>query len=224
MAKIDVLDINGKKVGSFELADEVFGTINEDLLWEAVKHYRAAGRAGTHATKNKKLVSGSGKKLWKQKGTGRARVGSIRSPLWRHGGTVHGPQPRSYDYAFPKKKLLGALRSALASKFSDGKLTVIESLEVLSGKTKDMRKALDALGADKSSLLVANLNPENRQHSRNLYLSSRNLDGVELVAGHEVHPYHLLRYERAIFSRPAIEQLQEMLKKSVSKRQKAEVA
>lgn len=224
MAKVDVVDLNGKKVGSFELADEVFGVINEDLLWEAVQHYRAAQRAGTHATKNKKLVSGSGKKLWKQKGTGRARVGSIRSPLWRHGGTVHGPQPRSYDYQFPKKKLLGALRSALASKLSDGKLTVVESLEVLSGKTKDMRKALDVLGADKTSLIVANLNPENRQHSRNLYLSSRNLDGVELVAGHEVHPYHLLRYDRAIFSRPAIEQLQETLKKTVSKRQKAEVA
>jgi len=131
MAKIDVVDLKGKKVGSFELADEVFGTINEDLLWEAVTHYRAAQRAGTHATKNKKLVSGAGRKLWKQKGTGRARVGSIRSPLWRHGGTVHGPQPRSYDFAFPKKKLLGALRSALATKLSDGKLTVVESLESL---------------------------------------------------------------------------------------------
>src|SRR3982751_6716284 len=173
MATIDVVDLTGKKVGTFDLADEVFGGINEDLLWEAVKHYRASQRAGTHATKNKKLVSGSGKKLWKQKGTGRARVGSIRSPLWRHGGTVHGPQPRSYDYAFPRKKLLGALRSALAAKLNDGKLTVIESLEVLSGKTKDMRKALDTLGAHKTSLLVANLNPDNRQHSRNLYLSSR---------------------------------------------------
>src|SRR5438874_5547326 len=108
MAKIDIVDLKGKKVGSFELADEVFGTINEDLIWEAVTHYRAAQRAGTHATKNKKLVSGAGRKLWKQKGTGRARVGSIRSPLWRHGGTVHGPQPRSYDYRFPRKKLLGA--------------------------------------------------------------------------------------------------------------------
>ncbi|HET9742060.1 MAG TPA: 50S ribosomal protein L4 [Terriglobales bacterium] len=224
MAKIDVLDINGKKVGSFELADEVFGVINEDLVWEAVTHFRAAHRAGTHATKNKKLVSGSGKKLWKQKGTGRARVGSIRSPLWRHGGTVHGPQPRSYDFGFPKKKLLGALRSALASKFADGKLTVVESLEVLTPKTKDMRKVLDTLGADKTSLLVANLNPENRQHSRNLWLSSRNIEGVELIAGHEVHPYHLLRYDRAIFSRPAIEKLQDSLKKSVSRRQKAEVA
>src|SRR5690349_23871384 len=147
MAKIDVVNLEGKKTGSLELADEVFGGINEDLLWEAVKHYRSAQRAGTHATKNKKLVSAAGKKLWKQKGTGGARVGSIRSPLWRHGGTVHGPQPRSYDYAFPKKKLLGALRSALASKLADGKLTVVESLEVLSGKTKDMRKALDTLGA-----------------------------------------------------------------------------
>ena len=104
MAKIDVINLEGKKTGTLELADEVFGGINEDLLWEAVKHYRAAQRAGTHATKNKKLVSGAGKKLWKQKGTGRARVGSIRSPLWRHGGTVHGPQPRSYDYQFPKKR------------------------------------------------------------------------------------------------------------------------
>ena len=120
MAKIDVVNLEGKKTGSLELADEVFGGINEDLLWEAVKHYRSAHRAGTHATKNKKLVSGAGKKLWKQKGTGRARVGSIRSPLWRHGGTVHGPQPRSYDYQFPKKKLLGALRSALASKATRG--------------------------------------------------------------------------------------------------------
>ncbi|HWC16749.1 MAG TPA: 50S ribosomal protein L4, partial [Terriglobales bacterium] len=193
-------------------------------LWEAVKHYRAGQRAGTHATKNKKLVSGSGKKLWKQKGTGRARVGSIRSPLWRHGGTVHGPQPRSYDYQFPKKKLLGALRSALASKLSEGKLTVVESLEVASAKSKDMRKTLDTLGADKTSLLVANLNGDAREHNRNLLLSSRNLDGVELIAGSEVHPYHLLRYDRAIFSRPAIEQLQETLKKTISRRQKAEVA
>src|ERR1700744_5405903 len=126
MASIDVFNLSGSKAGSMELAEEVFGAVNEDLLWEAVKHYRAGQRAGTHATKNKKLVSGAGKKLWKQKGPGRARVGSIRSPLWRHGGTVHGPQPRSYDYAFPRKKLLGALRSALASNLSDGKLMVVE--------------------------------------------------------------------------------------------------
>src|SRR6516165_8132708 len=142
MSKIDVLDLKGKKVGALELAEEVFGNINEDLLWEAVKHYRSSLRAGTHATKNRKLVSGSGKKLWRQKGTGRARVGSIRSPLWRHGGTVHGPQPRSYDHQFPRKKLLGALRSALAAKLADGKLVVVNAFDVKEPKTQPFREAL----------------------------------------------------------------------------------
>src|SRR6266481_7429577 len=168
--KIDVVDLNGKKTGTLELADEVFGAVNEDLLWEAVKHYRAGQRAGTHATKNKKLVSGSGKKLWKQKGTGRARVGSIRSPLWRHGGTVHGPQPHSHDYAFPRKKLLGALRSALASKLADGKLTVVNAFDVKEPKTKAFREALDKLKVEKTALLV----DVPRHGNRNLELSSRN--------------------------------------------------
>src|SRR3954465_9090506 len=154
MANIDVVDLSGKKVGSFELAEEVFGAVNEALLWEAVKHYRAAHRAGTHATKNKKLVSGAGKKLWKQKGTGRARVGSIRSPLWRHGGTVHGPQPRSYDYTFPRKKLLGALRSALASKFADGKLIVVNTFDLKEPKAGAFRKSLDKLNFSNNALLV----------------------------------------------------------------------
>src|SRR5437588_11220249 len=145
MAKIDVVDLKGNKVGSFELADEVFGTINEDLLWEAVTHYRAAQRAGTHATKNKKLVSGACRKLWKQKGTGRARVGSIRSPLWRHGGTTHGPQPRDYSYKLPRKMLLGALRSALTGKLQDGELRVVSEFAVSDAKTKMMRKTLDVL-------------------------------------------------------------------------------
>jgi large subunit ribosomal protein L4 len=221
MSKIDVVDLNGKKVGTLELAEEVFGAVNEDLLWEAVKHYRAAHRAGTHATKNKKLVSGAGKKLWKQKGTGRARVGSIRSPLWRHGGTVHGPQPRSYDYQFPKRKLQGALRSALASKFADGKLTVVESFELTESKTRGFRKALDSLGVEKTVLLV-----DGAKDNRNLELSSRNISGVELVSGSEVHPYHLLKYETAIFARPALEKLQDSLKANAPRRkaEKAEVA
>ena len=218
MATIDVVNLDGKKVGSFELAEEVFGAVNEDLLWEAVKHYRAGQHRGTHATKNKKLVSGAGKKLWKQKGTGRARVGSIRSPLWRHGGTVHGPQPRSYDYAFPKKKLLGALRSALAAKLADGKLTVVENFEVKEPKSKAFRLALTGLKCDKTTLLV-----ESNVKNENLELSSRNLKGVELVAGNQVHPYHLLRYDRVVFARPALEKLQDSLKKATSKR-KAEVA
>jgi large subunit ribosomal protein L4 len=217
MATIEIVNLSGKKVGSLELADEVFGAVNEDLLWEAVKHYRASQRAGTHATKNKKLVSGSGKKLWKQKGTGRARVGSIRSPLWRHGGTVHGPQPRSYDYTFPRKKLLGALRSALAAKLADGKLTVVENFELDKSNTKAFREVLDGLNVEKTALLVQGGQDENR----NLELSSRNLAGVELVRGNVVHPFHLLRYEHAIFSRPALERLQESLKSTASKRRAA---
>jgi large subunit ribosomal protein L4 len=216
MANIDVLDLGGKKVGSLELAEEIFapGEVNEALLWEAVKHYRAALRQGTHATKNRKLVSGAGKKLWKQKGTGRARVGSVRSPLWRHGGTVHGPQPRSYDYAFPKKKLLGALRAALAAKLSDGKLTVIENLALGEVKTKAYRAALNTLDAKRTALIVEN----SQSLSPSLILGVRNLEGVELLLNNEVHPYDLLRYERAIFSRAALEQLQETLMKTVSKR------
>ena len=212
MATVDVLNLKGAKVGSLDLADEVFGAVNEDLLWEAVKHYRAAQRAGTHATKNRKLVSGSGKKLWRQKGTGRARVGSIRSPLWRHGGTVHGPQPRSYDYQFPRKKLLGALRSALAAKLADGKLAVVESFEFSDHKSKAVREALDALSVEKTALIVAN------DENRNLELGSRNLEGIELMRSSDIHPYHVLRFDRVIFARPAIERLQESLKKSGSRR------
>ncbi len=222
MAKIDVVDLTGKKVGSLELADDVFGAdqVNEALLWESVKHYRAALRQGTAATKNRKLVSGSGKKLWKQKGTGRARVASIRSPLWRHGGTVHGPQPRSYAYAFPQKKQLGALRAALAAKLADGKLVVVDSLELKEAKTKQYRLALNKLQVKKTALLVES----GSELSRSLLLGARNLDGVELVLGNEVHPYDLLRYERAIFSRTAIEQLQVVLKKNLSRRKLAEKA
>jgi len=215
MAQVDVVNLNGEKVGSLDLADAVYGQINEALLWEAVKHYRASLRQGTHATKNRKLVAGSGKKLWKQKGTGRARIGSVRSPLWRHGGTVHGPQPRSYDYAFPRKKLLGALRSALASKLADGKLTVVDSLEIKEAKTKLYRSALDKLGVTRTALLVDN----GKTLSQGLILGARNLKGVELVLNNEVHPYDLLRYDRAIFSKEAIEQLTDSLVKSVSKRQ-----
>jgi large subunit ribosomal protein L4 len=214
MPTIDVHNLSGAKVGTIDLADEIFGAVNEDLLWEAVKHFRAAGRAGTHATKNKKLVSGAGKKLWKQKGTGRARVGSIRSPLWRHGGTVHGPQPRSYDYTFPRKKLMGALRSALASKLADGKLIVVNAFEIAEPKTKAFREALTNLNVLKTVVVVEVANHGNR----NLELSARNIDGLELVTGSEVHPYHLLRHDMAIFSQPAIEKLQVALKGSLSKR------
>jgi len=214
MATIDIHNLSGEKVGTFDLADEIFGAVNEDLLWEAVKHYRAGQRAGTHKTKARWEVSGSGKKLWKQKGTGRARIGSIRSPLWRHGGTVHGPVPRSYDYTFPRKKLLGALRSALASKFAHGKLIVVNAFDVKEPKTKEFRKALDSLKVNSTVLVVE----EPKHENRNLELSARNIEGLELVRGNEVHPYHLLRHDLVIFSHPAIEKLQASLQNSVSKK------
>ena len=216
MATIDIHNLSGEKVGTFDLADEVFGAVNEDLLWEAVKHYRASQRAGTHKTKARWEVSGSGKKLWKQKGTGRARIGSIRSPLWRHGATVHGPVPRSYDYTFPRKKLMGALRSALAAKYADGKLIIVNAFDVKEPKTKAFRKALDSLKVDSTVLVVEAPKHENR----NLELSARNIDGLELVRGNEVHPYHLLRHDHVIISHPAIEKLQLSLQNSVSKKQR----
>jgi large subunit ribosomal protein L4 len=216
MATIDIHNLSGEKVGTLDLADEIFGAVNEDLLWEAVRHYRAGQHAGTHKTKARWEVSGSGKKLWKQKGTGRARIGSIRSPLWRHGGTVHGPVPRSYDYTFPRKKLLGALRSALAAKFADGKLTVVNAFDVKEPKTKEFQKALDALKVNSTVLIVETPKHENR----NLELSARNIEGLEIVRGNEVHPYHLLRHDRVIFAQPAIEKLQVSLQGSVSKKQR----
>src|SRR5438105_12186574 len=201
MANIDIHDLSGAKVGVFELADEIFGAVNEDLLWEAITHYRAAQRAGTHATKNKKLVSGSGKKLWKQKGTGRARVGSIRSPLWRHGGTVHGPRPRSYSYALPKKMLLGALRSALSAKLADEKLTGVDGWQLESHKTQSLVSTLEKLSFTKSALLVAH------GENRNLELASRNLANVKLSAPNALQPYEVLKHDRLVLSKDAVARL-----------------
>jgi large subunit ribosomal protein L4 len=217
MAKINVVNLAGEKVGEYELLDAVFsGEINDGLLWESVKHYRAALRQGTASTKTRGIVSGAGRKLWKQKGTGRARIASIRTPLWRGGGTVHGPKPRSYEYAFPQKKLMGALRSAIAAKIGDGKFTIVDSLNAAEPKAKFYRSALNKLDAGKTTLLVES----SQQLGENLYLGSRNLTGVELVLSSEVHPYDLLRYEHVVFSKDAIEALQETLKKFVSKRSK----
>src|SRR5579863_10562681 len=148
MPKVDVVDLNNEKVGEIDLADRVFGAeVNEHLLYEAVRHYQAGQRAGTHKTKVRSEVAGSGKKLWKQKGTGRARMGSIRSPIWRHGGTVHGPVPRDYSYKLPRKMLLGALCSALSAKLRDGELKVVSAFTLSDHKTKTMRNALNRLEA-----------------------------------------------------------------------------
>ena len=206
MPTVDIVDLNNQKVGELDLPDEVFGAdVNENLLYEAVRHYQAGRRAGTHKTKVRSEVAGSGKKLWKQKGTGRARVGSVRSPLWRHGGTVHGPVPRSYAYKLPRKMVLGALRSALTAKLRDGELKVVQTFTLTDHKTKTMRAALDKLEATRKVLVVDN------GENRNLALSSRNLEGVTLVPTREVSVYHLLKHDRVLLSEAAAAKLSEAL-------------
>jgi large subunit ribosomal protein L4 len=207
MPVVDVKNLEGKNVGQIELADDVFAaTVNAHLLYEAVRHYLAGRRAGTHKTKQKSEVSGSGRKLWRQKGTGRARVGSIRSPLWRHGGTVHGPVPRSYEYSLPKKMILGALRSALSAKLADEKLTIVEEWKLETHKTKAFREALDKIdGETKTILLVEN------GANLNLERASRNLEGVSLVPATALDPYDLLRHDRLMLSREAAAKLSRAL-------------
>jgi large subunit ribosomal protein L4 len=208
MPSVEVVDLNNSVVGSLELSDEVFDApLNKDLLYEAVRHSQAARRGGNAKTKTRHEVSGSGKKLWRQKGTGRARVGSIRSPLWRHGGTTHGPQPRDYSYKLPRKMLLGALRSALSAKLRDGELRVVQEFSLADHKSKAMRAVLDLLGAPKTVLLVDN------GENRNLELGSRNLAGVKLVSTKEVEVYDLLGHAGVLISRAAVQKLSEALAK-----------
>ncbi len=207
MPTVDVVDLSNQKVGEIELADEVFAApVNEALLYEAVRHYRAGQRSGTAKTKTRHEVSGSGKKLWRQKGTGRARMGSIRSPLWRHGGTTHGPVLRDYSYRLPRKMILGALRSALSAKLRDGELKVVQSFAFSEPKSKQVRAALGTLEAGKTVLLVDN------SEDHNLQLGSRNLAGVTLLKSQEVNAYHLLGHERVFLSESAARKLSEALK------------
>jgi large subunit ribosomal protein L4 len=202
MPVVDVVNLEGKKVGQVELADAVFGAqVNQNLLHEASRWYMREIRSGTHKTKDKSEVSGAGRKLWRQKGTGRARVGSIRSPLWRHGGTVHGPKPRDYSYALPKKMLLGALRSALSAKLAEQKLTVVDEWALDSHKTKALAEALGKLNHTKSALLVSH------GENRNLELASRNLDRVKLVAPNGLQAYDLLSHDLLLLSKDAVARL-----------------
>ncbi len=207
MPVVDVKNLEGKTVGQVELADDVFGVkVNPHLLHEAVRHHLAGERAGTHKTKDKSEVSGSGKKLWKQKGTGRARVGSIRSPLWRHGGTVHGPTPRKYDYALPKKMVLGALRSALSSKLAEQKLTILDSWKLESHKTKAFRTALGKVNKNTTTILLVESGD-----NLNLERASRNIDGVTLVPAAGLEAYDLLRHDHLMLSREAVAKLSRSL-------------
>ena len=204
--QIDIVNAENKKIGSLDLNDELFGgRIKSDLIWESVVQENASERRGTHATKNRALVSGSGKKPWRQKGTGRARVGEIRNPLWRKGGTVFGPQPRSYAYDLPKKVQRGALRAALAQKLQDGALVVVDKLESGDRRTKGTAEMLKTLGATGRTLLI-DVKPED-----GFALSARNIAGVRLVPSNRVTARDVMDTSRVIATREAMEKLQESL-------------
>ena len=207
MATVEVKNFEGETVRELQIADELFGARpNQSLLWEAVKQYLASQRRGTHKTKSRGEVSGGGKKPWRQKGTGRARVGSIRSSLWRHGSIAHGPQPRDYSYDIPKGMLRGALRSALAAKFQDHKLTVVDKFAMDAPKTSIFSGALRKLGVEEGVLVVDDA------ANRNLELSSRNVKGCDLVRHHDLHPYHVLSHQQLVISEGALMRLQEALR------------
>jgi large subunit ribosomal protein L4 len=216
MPTVDLFDSKNKVVGSIDLADSVFGAeVNDDLIYEAVRWHRAGTRGGNAKTKTRAEVRGSGKKLWKQKGTGRARMGSIRSPIWRHGGIVHGPQPRDYAYKLPRKMQLGALRSALSGKLRDGELKVIQTLEVADHKTKSMVAALKQLETAAKVLLVdvapASNDGAPAELDSKLVLGTRNIEGVKLVPTREVTVYDLLSYKQVLLTEAAARKLSEAL-------------
>src|SRR5687767_901418 len=203
---IDVVNVENKKVGSVDVSDDVFGgRVKIDLIHESVIRANAAERRGTHATKTRGLVSGSGKKPWRQKGTGRARVGEIRNPLWRKGGTVFGPQPRSYEYRLPRKVEKGALRAALAQKLRDGQVVVVDALSVAEIKTKAAAEMLKRLGIDGKALLV-DTKPEDK-----LTLSVRNIAGVRVLPSNRVSARDVMDTRRVVLTRAALEKLQEAL-------------
>ena len=203
---LDVVNSQNEKIGALDVRDDVFGgRVNTDLIWESVVHANAAKRRGTHATKNRALVSGSGKKPWRQKGTGRARVGSIRNPLWRHGGTVFGPQPRSYDFKIPKRAERGALRAALAQKMKDGALVVVDELSAAEIKTKAAAALLERLGVRGRAVLVDTAVDDT------LARSIRNLPGVALVESRRLTARDVMDASRVVATRGAIERLQEAL-------------
>ena len=203
---VDVVNQQNVKVGSVDLRDDVFGgRIKTDLIHESVVRANAADRRGTHATKTRAMVSGSGKKPWRQKGTGRARVGEIRNPLWRKGGTTFGPQPRSYDYQLPRKVEKGALRAALAQKLRDGDVVVVDALSVGEIKTKAAAEMLLKLGVDRRALLV-DVKPEDK-----LTLSVRNLEGIRLLPSNQVSARDVMNARRVVLTQAALEKLQDVL-------------
>ena len=203
---LDVVNSQNEKVGTLDLSDEVFGgRIKDHLVWESVVHANASERRGTHMTKTRGLVSGTGKKPWRQKGTGRARVGEARNPLWRKGGTVFGPQPRSYDYSVPKKVEKGALRAALAARLRDEAVVVVDQLAADTVKTKAAVEMLKRLGVTGKGLLV------DVKLDEKLALAVRNIDGVRSVESGRLTARDLAGGGRIVVTRAALERLQEVL-------------
>jgi large subunit ribosomal protein L4 len=203
---LDVVNRENEKIGSIDLNDDVFaGPARTDLVWESVVRQNASERRGTHMTKNRALVSGSGKKPYRQKGTGRPQVGSTRTPLWRHGGTVFGPQPRSYDYQLPRKVERGALRQALQAKLREGAVVVVDELKVDAVKTKPAAELLKRLGAQGRTLVV------DVRLDEPFRLSVRNIAGVTAVASGRLTARDVMNTTRVIATRAALERLQEVL-------------
>jgi large subunit ribosomal protein L4 len=206
MASVKVKSLDSKDVRDLALSEEVFGAEpNRSLVYEAVRAYMAAGRSGTHDTKTRAEVSGSGRKLWKQKKTGRARIGSVRSPLWRHGGTVHGPTPRSYAYKFPRRKRSGALRAALSQKLREGRLVVLDGLSLDSPRTKAFRERISVLGIEGSALVL------DEPVARNLELAARNLPDCKVSQASGLNIVDLLRHEWLVVTEAAARRLEEVL-------------
>ncbi len=205
-ASVAILSQDNKKVGDRLVSPEVFGVVvNQHLLYEAVKQYRAGGRRGTHMTKNRALVSGSGKKPWRQKGTGRARAGETRNPLWRHGGTVFGPTPRDYSYTMPRKARAAALRSALSQRLAEGAVKVVDAFLLDGPKTKILKGILDRLGVAGKTVLV------DHEPADTLILSGRNIPGLRVVADSHLTVYDVLDCKTLLVSQEALGKLEERL-------------
>ena len=205
MPKVDVLDIKGKKVSDIELSDKVFGIEpNENIVHSVLVNYLANQRQGTQSTKTRAEVSGGGRKPWRQKGTGRARQGSIRAPQWIKGGIALGPKPRSYKYTVNKKERRLAIRSVLSSKVLEKELTVVDKLELKEIKTKTMVKALADLKVEGKTLIVL---PEN---NKNVLMSSRNIEGVKTITANNINVFDLLKYTNLILPVDTVKKLEEV--------------
>src|SRR6188474_1708851 len=206
MPTVKVRNLKNKEVGEVQLSDAVFDApFNEPLIHAAVRNFMANARQGTSATKTRGDVSGAGRKLWKQKGTGRARIASLRSPLWKGGGNVHGPQPRDWSYNMPRKMRQGALRSALSERVREGRVTLVDGWSMDKPKTKDFVAPLKQLGHEGKTLIVDSLDNENLQ------LSTRNVQTAKVVNSFGLNIYDLLYHEKLIISKSAVEELEQLL-------------